>query len=50
MFEILANLNSFVYDMGIPQSNFIEILKVGKGDVRTQLSSCQKHPANELIT
>lgn len=33
MFEILANLNSFVDDMGTPQLNFIEILNVGKGDV-----------------
>ena len=33
MFEILANLNSFVDDRGTPQLNFIEILNVGKGDV-----------------
>ena len=33
MFEILANLNSFVDDMGTPHLDFIEILNVGTGDV-----------------
>ena len=39
MFEILANLNSFVDDMGTPQLNFMKFSMLEKG-TSFQLSSC----------